>query len=235
MDPRAWLLPVPADRRPRRLGQLVVGLALYGAGQALLVVAGIGVDPWDVLHQGLSRTVGGQIGTWTNLLGAVVLLAWIPLRQRPGVGTVANVLLVGTSLNLTLLVLPHPTGLPLQLLTMVAGVALVAVATATYIGAGLGPGPRDGLMTGIAARGHSVRVVRTGLELAVLLTGWLLGGTVGAGTVVFAVGIGPAVHVLLPLLRVGGSRPAMPGPAADDVGAGVVSRSVAADPPPACR
>jgi uncharacterized membrane protein YczE len=193
----------PGRRLPRRLAQLYAGLALYGLSLALVVEAGLGVAPWDVLHQGLARSTGLSIGTWVVLMSLVVLLLWVPLRQRPGLGTLSNAVLVGVSLDVALTLLPRLEGLALQLLALAAGVALNAVATAAYIGARLGPGPRDGLMTGIAARGHSVRVVRTGIEGTVLVAGWLLGGTVGLGTVVYALGIGPLVHPLLPLLDVG--------------------------------
>jgi uncharacterized membrane protein YczE len=193
--------PVPSDRRVQRGVRLLTGLVLYGFSDALLLLAGLGVDPWDVLHQGLSRRLGLGVGTWVNIIGAVVLLAWIPLRQRPGIGTVLNVLTVGTVVNLVLAWVPAPGALPARLALLAVAIVLNGIATGLYIGAGLGPGPRDGLMTGIAARGHSVRLVRTGIELAVLLTGWLLGGSVGVGTVAYAVLIGPIVHLVLPRLR----------------------------------
>lgn len=196
------LLHVPdRDRLPTRTAMLLAGLVLYGASSALLVLAGLGLGPWDVLHQGLARSLGGQVGTWSIVVGALVLLAWVPLRQRPGVGTLANVVLVGLTINATLAVVPPPDGRVAQVAVMLAGVLLNGVATGLYIGAGLGPGPRDGLMTGLAARGHSVRVVRTGIELTVLAAGWLLGGSVGVGTVVYALAIGPLAHAFLPLLR----------------------------------
>jgi uncharacterized membrane protein YczE len=191
------------DRPGRRLSQLYAGLALYGASLALLVESDLGLSPWDVLHQGLSRSVGLSIGTWVLLVGALVLLLWLPLRQRPGLGTISNVLLIGVALDATLWVLPSPDQLAVRVALLVSGVGLNAVATAGYIGAALGPGPRDGLMTGLAARGWSVRLVRSVIELSVLVSGFLLGGTVGIGTVVYALAIGPLVHPLLPLLRVG--------------------------------
>ena len=135
-------------------------------------------------------------------MGAAVLLLWIPLRQRPGVGTACNVIVIGTVIDLVLALVPAPHALPLRWASLLAGVALNGVATACYIGAGLGPGPRDGLMTGIARRGHSLRLVRTSIELSVLAAGWLLGGTVGVGTVLYAVSIGPLVHLLLPRLTI---------------------------------
>lgn len=175
---------------------------LYGASDGLLLLSGLGVDPWDVFHQGLSRRTGIAVGTWAILVGVVVLVAWIPLRQRPGLGTLANVVVVGLVINLVLATVPAPHGLPLQLLTMVGGVVLNGVATGAYIGAGLGPGPRDGLMTGLAARGWSLRAVRTAIELVVLVAGWLLGGTVGLGTVAYALGIGPLAHLFVPMLAI---------------------------------
>lgn len=198
------------DRRlPRRLTQLYAGLWLYGLSLALVVEAGLGVAPWDVLHQGLARVTGWSIGAWVVAMSAIVLLVWVPLRLRPGVGTVSNAVLVGVSLDVCLALLPDIDALPARIAALVAGVALNAVATAAYIGARLGPGPRDGLMTGIAARGHSVRAVRTALEVAVLVTGWLLGGTVGVGTLVYALGIGPLVHPLMPAFLVRERPPAV--------------------------
>ena len=199
--------PPPADRLARRLGQLLTGLVLYGISDALLVLGGLGLDPWDVLHQGLARRTGIPIGTWTIIVGAAVLLLWIPLRQRPGIGTACNVIVIGTVIDLVLAVVPVPHAMPLRWASLLAGVALNGVATACYIGAGLGPGPRDGLMTGIARRGHSLRLVRTSIELSVLAAGWLLGGTVGIGTVLYAVSIGPLVHLLLPRLTIRAGRP----------------------------
>jgi uncharacterized membrane protein YczE len=184
---------------PRRLVQLFAGLVLYGVSSSMLLLAGLGVDPWDVLHQGLARRTGIPIGTWAIIAGAAVLLLWIPLRQRPGIGTLCNVVVVGAVIDLVLAAVTPPRSLPVQVAVMVSGVVLNGVATGLYIGAGLGPGPRDGLMTGLAARGHSLRVVRTCIEVTVLLAGWLLGGTVGIGTVVYAVCIGPLAHVFVPL------------------------------------
>ena len=192
------LVPVP---RTRRLVQLYLGLCLYGFSDGLLLLGGLGVDPWDVFHQGLARRFGLTVGMWVIVIGALVLALWIPLKQRPGIGTVSNVVVIGLVIDATLN-LPAPHGLPLRVVVMASGVFLNGVATGAYIGAGLGPGPRDGLMTGFAARGHSIRVVRTTMELVVLTAGWLLGGTVGVGTVVYALGIGPLAHIFIPLLRV---------------------------------
>lgn len=192
----------PSRRLPRRLLQLYAGLALYGISDAMLVLAALGLDPWDVFHQGMSRTFGLGIGTWSIIVGATVLLLWIPLRQRPGFGTVSNVFAIGAVMNLVLAHISPPHAIGVRIAVLVAGVALNGVATGCYIGAGLGPGPRDGLMTGWAARGHSIRVVRTIIEVTVLIVGFLLGGKVGVGTVLYAVSIGPLAHVFIPLFRV---------------------------------
>ncbi|MFN2517941.1 MAG: YitT family protein [Jatrophihabitantaceae bacterium] len=194
----------------RRVLQLYIGLLLYGLSGALLVRSGLGLDPWDVFHQGLSKHLGIAIGTVSILVGAAVLLGWAPLRQRPGFGTVSNVVLVGTSLNVSLMWLPQVELMRWRVTDMLAGVLLCGVATGMYIGANLGPGPRDGLMTGLARRtGLSIRLTRTSLEVTVLLAGWLLGGTVGIGTVVYALAIGPLAQVFMPLLHVD-TRPASP-------------------------
>ncbi|HEY3462373.1 MAG TPA: hypothetical protein VGK62_02830 [Gaiellaceae bacterium] len=190
-----------------RLAQLFGGLVLYGISSSLLVLAGLGLDPWDVFHQGLARHTPLAIGTWAILVGAAVLLLWIPLRQRPGIGTLCNVVLVGGTMDVVLGHVHEPHGLAARIACLVVGVFLNGVATGAYIGAGLGPGPRDGLMTGLAARGHSIRVVRTALEVTVLVTGWLLGGTVGVGTVLYALSIGPLAHVFIPLFARGRPTP----------------------------
>lgn len=193
-------------RTVRRSVQLLVGLVLFALSIAMLVHAGLGSMPWDVLSQGISRRTGYSFGTVTLVLSALVLACWIPLRQRPGIGTVANVLVIGLLLDPTLALLDHlPDPLPLaaRVALVVAGIGLNAVATALYIGARLGPGPRDGLMTGLVARtGRSVRLVRTSIEVVVVAVGWVLGGTVGLGTLAFALAIGPLVHLLLPVLSV---------------------------------
>ncbi len=190
-----------------RLAQLYAGLFLYGISSSLLVLAGLGLDPWNVFHQGLSRTFGLAIGTWAIIVGAAVLVLWIPLRQKPGIGTVSNVMVIGVTMNVVLGHVGPPHALGPRIALLAAGVFLNGVATGAYIGAGLGPGPRDGLMTGLAARGHSIRIVRTGLELTVLLTGWLLGGTVGVGTLAYALSIGPLAHAFIPLFSRGRSAP----------------------------
>ncbi len=198
-----------ADRRlARRLSQLFVGLALYGVSLALVLRAGLGLAPWDVLHQGLARLTGHSIGTVLIAVSFLVLLAWVPLRQRPGFGTLANAVLVGVVVDLTLQALGPGGSWSARILLLVAGILLNGLATALYIGASLGPGPRDGLMTGLVRRtGRSVRRIRTLLEVGVLVLGFALGGTVGVGTVLYAVAIGPIAHALLPLLTVS-PRPA---------------------------
>jgi uncharacterized membrane protein YczE len=185
----------------RRVLQLMVGLALYGAGDGLMIRAGFGLDPWTVFAQGISLHTGVGIGWITNIVGLLVLLAWIPLRQKPGIGTIANILVVGTAIQATITLLPATTSLPLRVLLFVGGILLVALASGLYIGAHFGPGPRDGLMTGLHARlGWPIWLCRGSVEVTVLLIGWLLGGTVGVGTLVFAFGIGPLVGIALPLL-----------------------------------
>lgn len=181
-----------------RVAQLFAGLTLYGASIGLLVRARLGLDPWDVFHQGLALRTGLQIGWIVVAVGALVLVAWIPLRQRPGFGTVANVVVVGVVANLALTLIPTPGTLALRMIFLVAGVLANGVATGLYIGAGLGPGPRDGLMTGLGQRGLSIRVARTTIEVSVLVAGFALGGTVGIGTVVYAFAIGPLAAFFIP-------------------------------------
>jgi uncharacterized membrane protein YczE len=205
-----------AARLPLRLAWLYVGLAGFGLSLALLVQARLGLDPWDVLSQGIARRTGIPIGWVVDIIGAVVLLAWIPLRQRPGAGTVSNVIGVGIVLNVALGIIPAPAALAWRLPMLAAAIVLNAVATACYLGARLGPGPRDGLMTGIVARGHSLRTVRTAIELTVLVAGVALGGSAGIGTLAYALAIGPLVHLLLPRLTLQPRAPlATDGPAPD--------------------
>jgi uncharacterized membrane protein YczE len=185
----------------RRLAQLYVGLALYGLGIALQVSSRLGNDPWDTLHQGLARRTGLSIGMWIIIAGALVMTLWIPLRQRPGIGTISNVVVLGAFADLFLWLLPDPGPLALRWAYLAAAILVGRFATGCYIGAGLGPGPRDGLMTGLAARGHSIRLVRAGIELTVLALGWALGGTVGVGTLLYAAAIGPLAHVFIPRLE----------------------------------
>lgn len=183
-----------------RLAQLYAGLILYGASSALLVRAGLGLDPWDVFHQGLAHRVGLSLGSVVILVGAVVLLAWIPLRQRPGFGTVSNVLVLGLALDATMALTADVRGMGAQLGLLGVAIVLNGVATGLYIGARLGAGPRDGFALGLARRSRrSIRLVRTAIEVIVLSIGWLLGGTVGIGTVAYAVLIGPLSQLFLRL------------------------------------
>ncbi|ASF07465.1 hypothetical protein NBRGN_015_00600 [Nocardia brasiliensis NBRC 14402] len=183
----------------RRLVALYVGLWLYGFSMAVMVRAGLGLDPWDVFHQGVAGHVPLSFGAVTAITGIAVLLAWIPLRQRPGLGTVSNVVVIAVSVDVGLWLLPAWEAIPARVVAMGAAVVLNAIATVLYIGAGMGPGPRDGLMTGLVRRtGVSVWVVRTSIEVTVLAIGWILGGSVGIGTVVYAFGIGPLIQLMIP-------------------------------------
>ncbi|MFC4062072.1 YitT family protein [Planomonospora corallina] len=192
-------LPAPVSL-PNRLLRLYAGLALYGAAVALLIESRLGGSPWDVFHQGLTVHLGLSIGTWIILVGALVMLLWIPLRQKPGVGTLSNVLFLGLFADAALRLLPAPDPLAARWAFLLAGVVATAAATALYIGAGLGPGPRDGIMTGLVRLGLSIRLARTLIEVTVLAAGWLLGGTVGVGTVVFALAVGPLTQFFTPML-----------------------------------
>ena len=188
-------------RPARRLTQLYAGLILYGASMALQIRANLGLDPWDVFHQGVSDKTGLSFGTVVIITGAIVLLAWVPLRQRPGLGTVSNVFVIGFAVDIFLAAMPDANWLPAQLTMLASGVVLNALAGAMYIGAGLGPGPRDGLMTGLVrVTGRSVGLIRTSIEVSVLVAGFVLGGTVGLGTVVYALSIGPLLGLMLPPL-----------------------------------
>ena len=196
-------------RPVRRLAQLYAGLVLYGASMALQIRAGLGLDPWDVFHQGVSEKTGLSFGTIVIITGAVVLLAWIPLRQMPGIGTISNVFVIGFAVDATLALMPELDLLGAQISLLAISVILNAIAGAAYIGAGLGPGPRDGLMTGLVRRtGGSVGRIRTGIELSVLAVGFALGGTVGLGTVVYALSIGPLLQLLLPAFTIREPLPA---------------------------
>ena len=178
--------------------RLVVGLYIFGAGIALMHGADLGLGPWDVLSDGISKISGLQLGTVTILVGAAVLSLWLIIRERPGIGTVANILLIGTAVNLTELFLPRFEAIPVRFIQLMLGVASIGLGSALYLGAKLGPGPRDGLMLGLHRRtGLSIRVARTGIELVVLVLGMLLGGTAGFGTLVFAFGIGPTVQFMM--------------------------------------
>jgi uncharacterized membrane protein YczE len=206
----------------RRLLQLLVGLAMYGVSLAMFIRAGLGLDPWDVFHQGLAGKAGLSIGTVVVIVSFLVLLLWIPLRQWPGVGTLCNAVLVGVFADVGLALIPEFSQLGGQIGMLAGAVVLNGIASACYIGARLGPGARDGLMTGLARRtGWSVRVSRTGIEVVVLGAGWLLGGSIGVGTVVYALAIGPLVQLLLPRFTV--PDPKVPQPVAPDAAGAVVA------------
>ncbi|WP_330456642.1 hypothetical protein OIB37_06935 [Streptomyces sp. NBC_00820] len=191
------------SRLGRRLIQLYAGLTLYGVSSALLVEANLGLEPWNVLHEGLAKLTGLSIGTVLIIVGAAVLLLWIPLRQRPGLGTVSNVFVIGLALDGTLALVPDAHGLAARIPLMVAGIVLNGAATGLYIAANFGPGPRDGLMTGLHQRsGRSIRLIRTALELVVVVTGFALGGSIGVGTVLYAVCIGPLAQLFLRVFAV---------------------------------
>ena len=183
----------------RRLIQLYAGLGLYGISIAMYIRASLGVDPWDVFHIGVANHTALSVGAVLIVTGALVLLLWIPMRQKPGLGTVSNVIVLGLAADATLAVLPAATTFIFQALLLLAAVVLNALATAMYIGAGFGPGPRDGLMTGLHARtGWSIRLIRTAIEVTVLVVGFLLGGPVGIGTLIYALAIGPLIQLFLP-------------------------------------
>ncbi|MEZ5175772.1 MAG: hypothetical protein R2823_06155 [Acidimicrobiia bacterium] len=197
------MLPLPSrtDLR-RRLPQLVVGLFIFGVGVALQVVSELGLSPWEILHQGLSEITGIPLGTVGILVGMLVLLLWIPLKERFGIGTVLNVMIIGLVIDLSLWRLPeHLDNLAIRSVVLVTGITLVGFGSGMYIGAGLGPGPRDGLMTGLAKRGINIGVARFGIEISVMVVGWMLGGTLGIGTALFALGMGPLIALFLPLFQ----------------------------------
>ena len=193
-----YLIPIAGERLPRRLTQLIIGLVLFGVGIGLMLQSGLGVPPWDVLHQGLARRFGLTVGIWSIIVSLFVLLLWLPLRQPYGLGTLLNAIIIGVIIDLTGAVIPAAeiTGVAWSML--LGGVLLIGIASGLYIGANLGPGPRDGLMTGIARRGPSIRLTRAIIEITVLTLGWILGGTFGIGTIVFALAIGPLVQFFLP-------------------------------------
>lgn len=201
----------PAQTMARRIAQLLVGLFAYGFAIAMMIKAALGISPWDVLSQGIVLHTGLNYAVITNVVGALVLLLWIPIRQKPGIGTLANVLLIGPSIEVGLWLLPDTADLLPRILLFAGGLVLLAIATGLYIGARFGPGPRDGLMTGIHRRtGWPIWIVRTSIEVTVVAIGWLLGGNAGLGTVAFALLIGPMVNVTIPLLRVPEARAVEP-------------------------
>ena len=196
-----------------RFLQLQAGLILYGVSMALMLRANLGLNPWDVFHEGVAMRTGWSFGTVTIVVGAFVLLLWLPLRQKPGIGTISNIIMIGLSVDAALWLVTTPEGYAARLVMLLSGIILCGAAGGAYIGAGLGPGPRDGLMTGfVRVSGLSIRLVRTLIELAVLVVGWLLGGTIGLGTVLFAVGIGWVVQFFLPVFTIA-DRPSRTRPA----------------------
>lgn len=200
-------IPVSGKNLRRRLVQLNVGLVLFGVGIALMLQSELGLPPWDVLHQGLTEELGLTVGIWSIIISFVVLLLWLPLQERYGIGTVLNAIIIGVVIDLASLVIPQPESTWLDGIMVAAGILLIGLASGMYIGANLGPGPRDGLMTAIARRGPSIRVTRWGLEIVVLVIGILLGGTFGVGTIAFALLIGPIVQFFLPRWSIDTGRP----------------------------
>jgi uncharacterized membrane protein YczE len=197
------MLPTPTRQElAARIPRLILGLVLFGVGVAFMVVANLGLSPWEVLHQGISFRTGISIGTVAVITGVLVLLLWIPLRERIGIGTILNVLIIGPVVDVSLWVLPDTVEtLWIRWALMLGGTAIIALGSGLYIGAGMGPGPRDGLMTGLASKGINVAAARIGIEVTVLIIGFFLGGTVGIGTVVFAFGVGPLVAFFLPMFE----------------------------------
>jgi uncharacterized membrane protein YczE len=190
------------DRLGRRLVRCVVGLSLFSVGISMQMNANIGAPPWDVFHQGIANQTGISIGKIIVLTGFSLLLLWIPLKQKPGLGTILNALEIGLVADIALAIIPEPSNMLIRVPMALLGIVVVAIGSGLYIGSALGPGPRDGLMTGLAKRGIPIRVGRTVVEVIVLVTGWLLGGQVGVATFAFAFGVGPLVHFFLPRLAV---------------------------------
>jgi uncharacterized membrane protein YczE len=204
-----YLAPVPGEGLGVRLARLSVGLVLFGVGIGLMLQSGLGVPPWDVLHQGLASRFGLTVGVWSIIVSIAVLLLWLPLGERYGIGTLLNAVVIGVVLDATSALVPAAASTAVAWVMLLGGVLLVGIASGLYIGANLGPGPRDGLMTGIARKGPSIRLTRAVIEIAVLTIGWALGGTFGVGTIVFALAIGPLVQYFLPRLDMS------PGPSVD--------------------
>jgi uncharacterized membrane protein YczE len=200
-------IPVSGKNLRRRIIQLLSGLVLFGVGIAMMLQSGLGLPPWDVLHQGLTEGLGLTVGIWSIIVSFVVLVLWLPLRERYGVGTVLNAIIIGVVIDIGVLVIPEPDPVWIDVLLMTGGIVFIGLASGMYIGANLGPGPRDGLMTAIARRGPSIRLTRWGLEIVVLITGILLGGTFGVGTIAFALLIGPIVQFFLPRWSIDTGRP----------------------------
>lgn len=195
-------IPIGTHGLVRRLGQLVLGLVLFGLGIGLTLQSGLGVPPWDVLHQGLAVRLGLTVGSWAVILSMLILLAWLPFREPYGIGTLANAVIIGLMIDATAYLVPAADGPWVAWVMLLGGVVLIGVASGLYLGTRLGPGARDGLMTAISRRGPSIRLTRVVIEGAALVIGWLLGGTFGVGTVVFAVAIGPLVQFFLPRWQV---------------------------------
>lgn len=196
-------IPFGGERLPRKFIQLIAGLVMFGVGIGLMLQSGLGVPPWDVLHQGLAERFGLSVGIWSILVSVAVLLLWLPLREPYGIGTLLNAIIVGVLIDVTVVVVPQPGPSWLAWAMQVGGILMIGLASGMYIGANLGPGPRDGLMTGIARRGPSIRLTRSLIEVTVLAIGWLLGGSFGIGTVLFALAIGPLVQFFLPRWTIG--------------------------------
>ena len=200
-------IPVRGKNLRRRFIQLVIGLILFGVGIAMMLQSGLGLPPWDVLHQGLTEEFGITVGIWSIIISVAILVLWLPLREKYGIGTVLNAIIIGIVIDVGALVIPQPESVWWNIVLMLGGIVLIGLASGMYIGANLGPGPRDGLMTGIARRGPSIRLTRWGLEIVVLIIGILLGGTFGVGTIAFAVFIGPIVQFFLPRWSIDTGRP----------------------------
>ena len=202
MTTQELLLPIRGPRLTKRTTHLLVGLVLFGLGIGLMLQSRLGVPPWDVLHQGLANRFGLTVGIWSIIVSIVVLIGWLPLRERYGIGTLLNAIIIGVVIDLSTILVPQPEALVWRSAMLAAGILMIGFASGLYIGADLGPGPRDGLMTGIAKKGPSIRITRTVIEVTVLAVGWLLGGTFGIGTVAFALLMGPIVQYFLPRLRI---------------------------------
>lgn len=207
MNTSRWFIPVTGLRLSRRLVQLIIGLTFFGIGIGLMLRSGLGLPPWDVFHQGLAAQIGLTVGIWSILVSFVVLAFWIPLRERYGIGTLLNAIVVGLMIDVTTAVVPEAPNTWWAAGMMIVGILLIAVTSGMYIGANLGPGPRDGLMTAIVRRGPSIRLTRVIMEVTVLVTGVLLGGTFGIGTILYALLMGPLVQIFLPRWTIGTGRP----------------------------
>jgi uncharacterized membrane protein YczE len=204
---RRVFIPIGGKKLPRRLVQLIVGETFFGIGIGLMLQSGLGLSPWDVLHQGLTVQFGLTVGIWSILSSFVVLLFWLPLRERYGIGTLLNAIIIGVMIDVTAGLVPEAANTWWAVSMMVSGILLVAITSGMYIGANLGPGPRDGLMTAIARRGPSIRLTRVIMEITVLVIGLLLGGTFGIGTILYALLMGPLVQFFLPRWTIDTGRP----------------------------